>query len=522
VSDHARPRPAVPEQLVPRRLVPEQLAPARLLSDERLARLASAGSTRAFATLYERHHQALYRYCLSIVRNREDAQDALQSALANALAALSGRERELAVRPWLFRIAHNEAVTVLRRRRPESQAFDETESAATLDVEGTAEQRERLTALVADIQQLPLRQRASLVMRELSGLSIDEIAGVLSISPGAAKQTLFEARSSLHAFAEGRAMECEQVRLAISDDGRAVRARKLRAHLRACPGCRDFHAAIGVRKSDLRALAPPLPAVASAATLTGLLARAAGSGHSGGALAGAGASPAAGAGAGSLAGTGVGAVNHAAQTLLVKGLVGAALVAGATVGTVHLASSRSPAHDSRLARAHEARRAARASARGDVLRGSSPASRRALGNVGRIAAGDARRAAGALAAGTQLAGAGASGAISGREHGSGAAASRGQHRGTSRHTPSTRSRGGARSRRKSADAPGSRATKSPKSPTRSQAGGRELPAPTPGSSGEAHVPAGVESPSALAPQSATPGQPTTSTPVTTPARVVQP
>jgi hypothetical protein len=45
-------------------------------------------------------------------------------------------------------------------------------------------------------------------MRELSGLSIEEIAAALSVSPGAAKQTLFEARSSLHELAEGRAMEC--------------------------------------------------------------------------------------------------------------------------------------------------------------------------------------------------------------------------------------------------------------------------------------------------------------------------
>src|SRR6476661_560758 len=101
--------------------VPELPGPVRLLSDERLARLASRRSERAFATLYERHHQALYRYCLSIVRNPQDAQDALQSALVRALAALRASERDLAVRPWLFRIAHNEAVSILRKRRPENR-----------------------------------------------------------------------------------------------------------------------------------------------------------------------------------------------------------------------------------------------------------------------------------------------------------------------------------------------------------------------------------------------------------------
>jgi hypothetical protein len=53
---------------------------ARLSSDERLARLVSRGNAGAFAVLYRRHHQVLYRYCRSIVRDEDDAQDALQSA----------------------------------------------------------------------------------------------------------------------------------------------------------------------------------------------------------------------------------------------------------------------------------------------------------------------------------------------------------------------------------------------------------------------------------------------------------
>src|ERR1700751_822433 len=88
-------------------------------SDERLARLAGRGSARAFAALYERYHQPLYRFCLSIVRTPEDAHDALQSTFTRALAALGGGERTVSVRPWLFRIAHNESISILRRRRPE-------------------------------------------------------------------------------------------------------------------------------------------------------------------------------------------------------------------------------------------------------------------------------------------------------------------------------------------------------------------------------------------------------------------
>src|SRR5512142_2508170 len=93
-------------------------APFGLLGDERLVRLAAAGHERAFAIVYERHHQALYRYCRSILRNDADAQDALQSTFTAAFAALGRGSPDAPIRPWLFRIAHNEAVSALRRRRP--------------------------------------------------------------------------------------------------------------------------------------------------------------------------------------------------------------------------------------------------------------------------------------------------------------------------------------------------------------------------------------------------------------------
>lgn len=79
-------------------------------------------------------------------------------------------------------------------------------------------------------------------------------------------------------------MSCEVARQRISEaDGRLLAARKLRARLRACEGCRDFRAAIRTRKSDLEALAPPLPASAAAAVLAGLLAGGPGAKLAGGA-----------------------------------------------------------------------------------------------------------------------------------------------------------------------------------------------------------------------------------------------
>jgi RNA polymerase sigma factor (sigma-70 family) len=304
----------------------------RSASDERLARLAGRGNARAFAVLYERHQQPLYRLCLSIVRVPEDARDALQSTFERAFAALRTREREIAVRPWLFRIAHNESISVLRRRRP-GEALPEDELPSLQTVEGAVEERARLSALVADIHSLPARQRSVLLMRELSGLSIAEIAAAMSMSSAAVKQTLFEARGSLHAYAEGRAMACEDVRRAISDgDRRALRARKLRAHLRDCAACAEFNALISAREADLRALAPSLPAAAAATALASLLAH--------------GTRAHAGAAAGSPA---LVAAKHAASSVVLKSVAGVAVTAAVGAGAAqlishHTAHARPPAH----------------------------------------------------------------------------------------------------------------------------------------------------------------------------------
>jgi RNA polymerase sigma factor (sigma-70 family) len=250
----------------------------RWRSDERLVRLAAAGDDAAFGVLYERHHQALYRYCRSIVRDEHDAQDALQAAMAAAFAGADSWRSGAPVRAWLFRIAHNEAVSLLRRRRRVA-ALEEAPEPISASAESQVRERQRLATLVADLQDLPERQRAALVMRELSGLGHEEIAAALSTSTATAKQAIFEARIALAEFGEGREMDCDVVRRALSDgDRRVLRGRRIRAHLRDCTVCSRFQTAIPARRVELTALAPPLPAAAAAGLLARLVAGATGTG----------------------------------------------------------------------------------------------------------------------------------------------------------------------------------------------------------------------------------------------------
>jgi RNA polymerase sigma factor (sigma-70 family) len=228
------------------------------------------GDERAFAAIFSRYHQDLYRFCLAIVRNPQDAQDALQNTMVKVLRALPGEERQIDLRPWLYRIAHNESVELLRRRRPTEELDPELISRGGGLAED-AESRERLRRLIADLEQLPDRQRGALVMRELSGLDFAEIGTALGTSAVVARQTLYEARLSLRQMDEGREMSCDLVTQALSDaDGRVTRRRDIRAHLRACPDCRRFRDEIAGRREDLGSLAP-LPAVAATGLLQGLL-----------------------------------------------------------------------------------------------------------------------------------------------------------------------------------------------------------------------------------------------------------
>jgi RNA polymerase sigma factor (sigma-70 family) len=244
--------------------------PLRLRSDDRLARDAASGDAAAFAVLYERHHQPLYRYCRSIVADPEDAADALQSTMTRAWAAIGERDPGPPVRAWLFRIAHNESISLVRRRRPTEEL--DADALVSPDAATDAHQRRRLAELVRDLRGLSERQRGALLMREVSGLGHAEIASVFGVSEGAVKQSIYEARVALQDLAEGREMSCVAVRRALSDgDGRTARSRRLRGHLRSCEDCGAFRDALRSQRSELAMIAPMLPASAAAAVLEAVI-----------------------------------------------------------------------------------------------------------------------------------------------------------------------------------------------------------------------------------------------------------
>jgi RNA polymerase sigma factor (sigma-70 family) len=305
-------------------------------SDERLVKRAKKGDRRAIEAIYERYHQDLYRFCLMLVGNRHDAEDALQGTMVKLIRSLPGEQRSIQLRPWIYRIARNESIDTIRRRRVMTPIGPE-EVSSEPQVAETVEVREHLRGLVEDVGELPERQRAALVMRELGDLGFAEIGSALGMSDAAARQAVYEARVNLRHMEMGREMRCEQVVWELSEaDGRVRNRREIQAHIRACDECRAFRDSISRRSGEFKALAP-LPVVASAALLQGAF------GASSGAVGG-GAASAAGAGAGkALIGSGV--VKVAATCAVVAAIGTTAADRGGLID-VPIGGDRGPARES--------------------------------------------------------------------------------------------------------------------------------------------------------------------------------
>lgn len=166
----------------------------RAQPDRRLVDLVRNGYDAAFEEIVRRYGRPLDRFAAAIVGGR--SEDVTQDAFSKALLALRGTEAEIELRPWLYRIVRNTALNDLRDRGPAVEELQEAMPGAR-SAAAEAESRQELRELMERLQALPEPQRAALVMRELEGLSHEEIAAALGVSGGAARQAIFRARAAL-------------------------------------------------------------------------------------------------------------------------------------------------------------------------------------------------------------------------------------------------------------------------------------------------------------------------------------
>ena len=235
----------------------------RMRTDDQLLALFRAGSDEAFRVIHDRYRQRLFAYVRQMLWSgqRQDAEDLLQDVFVRAYGALRADAREVNLRAWLYRVAHNRCIDHLRRPVPPAADVFEVSRKPLRDPIEEAQRREDLARLVEDVGRLPEQQRSALLMREMDGMSYADLAVTLDVTVPAVKSLLVRARVGLVEAAEARDADCHDIRadLAASSDRGVKASARARKHLRHCHGCREYRTALrGVRRSFAALNAGPL------------------------------------------------------------------------------------------------------------------------------------------------------------------------------------------------------------------------------------------------------------------------
>ena len=335
----------------------------RLQSDERLIALTRDGNHAAFEILCSRYHSRLLSFCRHMLASREDAEDVLQEVFAAAFNAVLADEREINVRPWLYRIARNRSLNHLRRATAVGvDSMDVHFADHGLSTSDHAIRRESFRELLSDVHKLPETQRTALLLREIDALSYEQIAQAMETTVPSVKSLLVRARISLAEAAEARRLSCEEVRHELGEaaEGLLKLSAPARRHVRGCDRCRFFKKHLRHNNHALAAMLPVGPLVLAKKLIFAKLTASASSAHvagGAGATVGAGAVATAGAaGAGSTAGSiftlGAGALTSKA----VAGLAAAAIVSAGAVAADKVVVVHHP-HHARLAASSASTRA---------------------------------------------------------------------------------------------------------------------------------------------------------------------
>ena len=179
------------------------------VDDHELVLQARKGDRDAFRTLFERYHRRAYALAFGVLRHQDDALDVVQDAFIKAHKYLDKFEGNSSFYTWLYRIVMNLAIDHLRKHRrvkpvelDESRMEDGAEEGLVPRILGSnpgraLQDKEIRTRIDRALEELSENHRAVLVMRELEGLSYEEMAQVMDCSKGTIMSRLFHARKNM-------------------------------------------------------------------------------------------------------------------------------------------------------------------------------------------------------------------------------------------------------------------------------------------------------------------------------------
>ena len=270
---------------IPARFASPAFYSKRLLAfagDAKLVEQMRRGNEAAFEVAFERHGAGILGFCRHMLGSSEEAEEVVQHTFAAAFGELQrGGDRKLALRPWLYTVARNRCVSLLRSRR--EQATEEIHLPTT----GLAEEVERraeLRDVLRDLRELPCAQGEALLLAEAGDLSHAEVAKVLGCEVAKVKALVFRARSGLIQRRIARETPCSEIREQLANlGGGSLRRSPLRHHLRRCEGCRAYGEQVRLQRRMLAAALPVAPSLALKSSVLGAVGL--GGGSAGGGLA---------------------------------------------------------------------------------------------------------------------------------------------------------------------------------------------------------------------------------------------
>jgi RNA polymerase sigma-70 factor, ECF subfamily len=176
---------------------------SRELVSAELVRRCKKGDESAWTELVQATHREVYTLCLRILRDPDDAAEATQDAYLRAWRGLGGFRGDAMFSTWLYRVATNAAISKQRsrKRRREQEVRSDDDVLALIpsaaSTEATAETRLDLAALEQALEALPELYRSAVVLRDVYGMSIEEISQRVGISESAAKVRVHRGRKRL-------------------------------------------------------------------------------------------------------------------------------------------------------------------------------------------------------------------------------------------------------------------------------------------------------------------------------------
>src|SRR4051794_8041534 len=228
-------------------------------SDERLVEQVRRGNDDAFEAIFDRHHRAILSFCRHMLASADEAEDAVQQTFLSAFDALGADARDIKLKPWLYTIARNRCLSLLRARREQPAELDEVPTVGLAD---EVQQRSDLRDLLDDLRRLPVDQRSALVLAEIGDLSHAEVGDVLGCEAAKVKSLVFQARSSLIETRHAREIPCSEIREQLATaTGGALRRGPLRRHLRACDGCAEFRDEVMRQRKAIAMILPVVPSL---------------------------------------------------------------------------------------------------------------------------------------------------------------------------------------------------------------------------------------------------------------------